>query len=131
MYTASLCGATFINAEFRALIKAKLENESYLATEDSTMASIVEGLTMAFENGEKKIWDYSHPIKVPSGIKIRGLLNDIPLEPKQRSEEDQQRLVEKEAMGLVHGMINLTRYDFPILLLTVDLSTDIFQIGDE
>ena len=52
-----LCGASYINERFEALLLKKLKHEQYLVKNGKTIQSIVDAKVMDFENGYKRIID--------------------------------------------------------------------------
>lgn len=52
-----LCGASFINQRFERLLLERLQDETYLIKNGKTLESIVEALSIVFENGEKRSID--------------------------------------------------------------------------
>ncbi|PVH99820.1 hypothetical protein DM02DRAFT_629036 [Periconia macrospinosa] len=51
---SEVCGASFINHRFKEVLEERLKDETYLIKNGKTLATIIEGQTIMFENGEKR-----------------------------------------------------------------------------
>ncbi|KAJ4299563.1 hypothetical protein N0V90_004809 [Kalmusia sp. IMI 367209] len=54
---SELCGASYINQRFEKMLMERLRDETYLIKNGKTLKSIIEALSIIFENGEKRSID--------------------------------------------------------------------------